>query len=95
MDQRPPAAVRSQRSFLPFDERRWKNLEKRPITGESRTGAVEEFWFDSRSHGMLTIDRVRPAENGFRYELWESMTGGDSWSVRQVDSNRSVLAPGP
>ena len=35
---------------------------------------------------MLSIDRVRAAENGFRYELWESMTGGDSWSVRQVDS---------
>jgi len=63
-----------------------KTWRKRPIAGESRTGAVEEFWFDSRSHGMLSIDRVRPAENGFRYELWESMTGGDSWSVRQVDS---------
>jgi photosystem II stability/assembly factor-like uncharacterized protein len=62
--------------------RTWR---RRPISGESRTGVVEQFWFDSRSHGMLTVDRVRAVEGGFRYEIWESMTGGDSWNVRQVN----------
>jgi hypothetical protein len=34
----------------------------------------------------MSLDRVRAAENGMRYELWESRTGGESWNVRQVDS---------
>lgn len=63
-----------------------KNWRRRPIYGESRSGAVEQFWFQSRTNGTLTLDRVRAAENGLRYELWESMTGGESWNVRQVDS---------
>jgi hypothetical protein len=63
-----------------------KTWRRRPVTSDSRTGAVDAFWFDSRSHGMLALDRVRAAENGFRYELWESQTGGESWSIRQVDS---------
>jgi hypothetical protein len=62
-----------------------KTWRRRPIHGETRTGAVEQFWFDSRTHGTLTLDRVRAAENGMRYEMWESMTGGESWNVRQVD----------
>jgi hypothetical protein len=63
-----------------------KTWRRRPVTSESRTGAVEQFWFDSRSSGRLVLDRVRAAENGLRYEMWESMTGGESWSIRQVDS---------
>jgi hypothetical protein len=63
-----------------------KTWRKRPVTSESRTGAVEQFWFDSRTSGRLALDRVRAAENGLRYEIWESMTGGESWSIRQVDS---------
>jgi hypothetical protein len=63
-----------------------KTWRRRPIHGESRTGAVEQFWFESRTHGTLSLDRVRAAENGMRYEAWESMTGGESWNIRQVDS---------
>jgi hypothetical protein len=63
-----------------------KTWRKRPVTSESRTGAVEQFWFDSRTSGRLTLDRLRGAENGLRYEMWESMTAGESWSIRQVDS---------
>ena len=64
-----------------------KTWRRRPIYDEARTGAVDQFWFDSRTTGTLALDRVRAAENGLRYEIWESMTGGESWSVRQVDSN--------
>lgn len=59
---------------------------RRPVFEENRTGAVEQFWFESRSSGTMALDRVRAAENGMRYELWESRTGGESWSIRQVDS---------
>ncbi|MBC7926068.1 MAG: hypothetical protein H7039_10475 [Bryobacteraceae bacterium] len=63
-----------------------KTWRRRAVTGESRTGAIDQFWFDSRTHGMLSLDRVRAAENKLRYEMWESQTGGEGWNVRQVDS---------
>lgn len=68
---------------------------KRPVTSETRTGAVEQFWFDSRTGGRLALDRVRAAENGLRYEIWESMTGGESWSIRQVDSRPLAIKRPP
>ena len=71
-----------------------KTWRRRDVTGESRTGAVDQFWFDSRQHGLATIDRVRAAE-GFRYELWESQTGGESWSVRQVDAQPIAFTKPP
>jgi hypothetical protein len=63
-----------------------KTWRKRTLFGESRIGAIEEFWFDSRAHGLMSFDRVRGAENGLRHEQYESSTGGESWSIRQVDS---------
>ena len=35
---------------------------------------------------MLLVDRTQPGENGMRYELYETMTGGDSWMLRQASS---------
>jgi hypothetical protein len=69
-----------------------KTWRRRPVATESRTGIIEQFWFDSRSHGVLAVDRVRGVEGNFRYELWESMTGGESWTVRQVHSEPLKVA---
>jgi len=71
-----------------------KTWRKRPVFGETRPGAVELFFFDSRAHGQLLIERS-PSEDGIRHELWESMTGGDSWNVRQVDSKPIPLSRPP
>lgn len=76
----------SRDAFLLLTTNGGKTWRRKAILGESRTGAIEQFWFDSRSHGLLALDRVRAAENNLRYELWESQTGGESWSIRQVDS---------
>ena len=62
-----------------------KTWRKRPIFGETRPGSVDKFWFDTRTHGLLLINQPH-AEDGNKYELWESMTSGDSWNVKQVDS---------
>jgi hypothetical protein len=62
-----------------------KTWRKRAIFGETRPGFVDKFWFDTRTHGLLLIHQPH-AEDGNKYELWESMTSGDSWSVKQVDS---------
>lgn len=68
-----------------------KTWRKRPIFGESRPGAIELFWFDSRTHGLLLMERPH-SDDGIKHELWESMTGGDSWDVRQVDSKPIPLS---
>jgi hypothetical protein len=62
-----------------------------PVYEEGRTGAIEQFWFDSRNSGWLLIDRIKGAENGARHELYESMTGGESWSLMQASSTRPEL----
>ncbi len=71
-----------------------KTWRRRAVYSEMKTGAVEQFRFESRTTGKMTIDRGQPGENGLRYELWESLTGGESWSIRQVDA-RPIPFPGP
>jgi hypothetical protein len=66
-----------------------KTWRRRPVFGESRAGAIEQFWFSSRSNGLMWIDRTQSGEDGMRHELYETMTGGDSWMVRQV-SDRPI-----
>ena len=39
------------------------------------------------------VDRGQAGENGLRYELWESMTGGESWNIKQVDA-KPIPFPG-
>jgi hypothetical protein len=71
-----------------------KTWRRRPIFGESRPGAIEFFFFDSRTRGQLLIERPF-AEDGIKHELWESQTGGESWNVRQVDSKPIPLTRPP
>jgi hypothetical protein len=61
-----------------------KNWRKRTISGESRIGAVEQFHFENKTTGLTIVDLIQPDENGNRYESYESNTGGESWSVRQL-----------
>lgn len=63
-----------------------RTWHKRTVYGESRVGAIEQFFFDSRTHGSMLFDKLGGGETGMRHELYESMTGGESWSIRQVDS---------
>jgi hypothetical protein len=75
-----------------------KTWRKRALYGETRPGAIEYFWFESRTHGKLLIDRGQTGDDGMRHELYETQTGGDSWTLRQVDSkplNVKRAAPPP
>ncbi|MEN6534322.1 MAG: hypothetical protein ABFD89_11710 [Bryobacteraceae bacterium] len=67
---------------------------RRPMFGETRIGVIERFWFDSRTHGWLWLDRTQSGETGSEYERYESMTGGESWSVREVTS-KPIPVTGP
>jgi hypothetical protein len=63
-----------------------KSWRKQNVTGEPRVGAIERFRFESRTSGQMMIDKVQPGENGMRHELYQSMTGGENWTLQQVDS---------
>ena len=59
----------------------WRN---RPIFGESRPGSIDSYYFDSKNHGSLIVNINKS------YELLETQTGGENWTMRQV--SRSPLA---
>ena len=61
-----------------------KTWRVRPVFGETRVGAVEQFVFESRTQGHLLIDRTQRGDSGGRHELYESKTGGESWTLLQV-----------
>lgn len=64
---------------------------QKPIYDESRVASVERFWFESRTKGVLILDRRQAGEAGVAHERLESMTGGESWNVREVSSKPITL----
>ncbi|MBI4877132.1 MAG: hypothetical protein HY822_21060 [Acidobacteria bacterium] len=63
-----------------------KSWRRRPVAGEGQVGAIEQFWFDSRTDGLVAIDRMQSAETGARHSIYESRTGGEGWSIREVSA---------
>lgn len=63
-----------------------KTWRARPVFNESRVALIEHFHFDSKTHGTMWIDRMQAGEKGDRYAVLESMTGGESWAVRETSS---------
>ncbi len=70
-----------------------KTWRQRPIFAESRIGTIEQFAFQSKTAGALLIDRGQGADGGGRYERYETMTGGDSWMVREVSRRPIQVKP--
>lgn len=63
-----------------------KTWKQRPVFEEGRVGAIERFWFDSRTNGSLWIDRTQSGEVESQHERYETATGGESWMLREVSS---------
>lgn len=63
-----------------------KSWRQRSVFSESRVGTVEQFVFDSRDSGSMIVDRTQTGDTGGRWELFDTRTGGESWSLRQVSS---------
>ncbi len=72
-----------------------KSWHRHPVFGEPRAGAVEGFWFSSGKQGAMTVDRLQPDENGIRYELYQSRTGGTSWTLEQLSQKPIALKRPP
>lgn len=62
-----------------------KTWRRRPVFGDSQAGTIDQFWFDARDRGAVVIDR-QAGEGGGRFARYESMTGGESWMIREVTS---------
>ena len=58
----------------------WRN--HRIFTEEGRAGLLQQFRFDGPQHGFVLIDRSQSTRRD-RYELYETMTGGASWMLRE------------
>ncbi|MCX6636929.1 MAG: hypothetical protein NT090_17880 [Acidobacteria bacterium] len=72
-----------------------KTWRRRPVFGDSQVGSIEQFWFDSRTDGVVLIDRMQSTETGARYLVYETMTGGDTWMVREVSARPLKLKRAP
>ncbi len=68
-----------------------KIWQQRPLFEETRNGIIQQFWFDSKNTGSLIFDRLQPNENGSRYEMYDSQTGGDSWSLKEVSARQLMI----
>ncbi|MBI4893151.1 MAG: hypothetical protein HY821_21185 [Acidobacteria bacterium] len=64
----------------------WRRI---PVFEDSSYGVVENFVFDSKSHGLLVINR-RGARNQ-RYQKMETQSGADSWMLREVSPSAIAL----
>jgi hypothetical protein len=58
-----------------------KTWRQQSVFGEDRPGTIQEFFFSDRRNGSLVFDRG-PGADG-RYQLYESLDGGVTWSVKQ------------
>lgn len=58
-----------------------KTWRERPLFEEQRYGSIQQFWFDTNKSGELIFDRSQGSSR--RYERYESMTGGDSWEMKE------------
>lgn len=68
-----------------------KSWRQRPVFSESKPGLIEQFAFESKTAGIMLVDKGQGAEG--RFERYESMTGGDSWMVREVSSRPPKFKP--
>ncbi|MBI5282455.1 MAG: hypothetical protein HY858_12290 [Candidatus Solibacter usitatus] len=67
----------------------WRRI---PLFEDTAFASIEQFWFETKARGFLILNR-RGASGG-RYQKMESMTGGDSWMMREV-SPTPIAAPRP
>ena len=61
--------------------RTWR---QRLLLDDTKYGTIAQFHFDSKSNGELVLDASQGRT--VRQELYASMTGGESWEVKQVSN---------
>lgn len=52
-------------------------------------GSIDQFWFDSKTHGLMVLNRK--GARGVPFQKMETMTGGDSWMSQELGAK--AVAP--
>jgi hypothetical protein len=61
-----------------------KSWRQKPLFEESRFGSITQFWFDTARSGELIFDAS--VGKSVKQELYASMTGGESWEIKQTST---------
>jgi len=64
---------------------------QKPLSEDEKFGTIAQFHFDSKTNGELVVDAGQG--NAVRQELYASMTGGESWELKEV-SNKPLRLKG-
>jgi hypothetical protein len=67
---------------------------QKDVAEDGIPGEIMRFWFDTPEHGELIVDGGRSAEGG-QYQMYESRTGGDTWTVVSKTSDAPKLRRTP
>jgi len=67
-----------------------KTWRRRPLFNETRYGSIQQFWFDSAKNGQLIFEGSQGS-----YEIYETATGGDTWTIQQAGNKTARLAKAP
>ena len=61
-----------------------KTWRQKPLLDDTKYGTIAQFHFDSLTSGELVLDTSQGRAT--RQELYGTMTGGESWEVKQVSN---------
>jgi photosystem II stability/assembly factor-like uncharacterized protein len=59
-----------------------KTWRHAPLSTETRYGSIQQFYFEDKTRGGLIIDHGSGSGSD-RYERYESLDGGDSWTIKE------------
>ncbi|HEY3837279.1 MAG TPA: hypothetical protein VGL72_11940 [Bryobacteraceae bacterium] len=57
-----------------------KTWRRHPVFEDGTGGSIQVFWFETATQGSMVVDKGGGSE---RYQLYESPTGGDTWTIRE------------
>ncbi len=57
----------------------WRRLN---VFEDTEYATIEHFWFESKTHGMMVLNRR--GQGAARYHRMESLSGGEGWMLREA-----------
>jgi len=80
--------------FLLLTDDGGKSWRQQPIFSETRVGSIQQMQFRSKNEGSLVMDRGQGSETE-RFELYESLNGGQSWTIKEASRRPIALKDVP
>ena len=70
-----------------------RSWHKSDVLPDGSDGFIQTFWFDSAKSGTLALDRGGTSGEQMRYARYETMTGGESWTIRETSEKPLTAGP--